>query len=136
MTVRPAMLRLGDDVELRGVIYRLTALDGDVAMLAVAGEAPVAIKVGSLLADETFRIVGTRPTRRRITGPSMLFDSLPADVQEKARWMEDHMTEVLDGVPCNADPGQTAKGPSTSHAHRCGNVSKPNWRSFMSWAKP
>jgi hypothetical protein len=109
MTVRPAMLRLGDDVELRGVIYRHTALDGDVAMLAVAGEAPVAIKVGSLLADETFRIVGTRPTRRRITGPSMLFDSLPADVQEKARWMEDHMTEVLDGVPCNADTGQTAK---------------------------
>ncbi|WP_082506821.1 Mu transposase C-terminal domain-containing protein [Arthrobacter sp. Leaf337] len=109
MTVRPAVLSLGDDVELRGVIYRLTALDGDVVMLAVAGEAPVAIKVGSLLADETFRIVGTRPTRRRITGPSMLFDSLPTDVQEKARWMEGHMTEVLDGVPCNADPGQPAK---------------------------
>jgi hypothetical protein len=40
MTVRSAVLSLGDDVELRGVIYRLTALDGDVAMLAVAGEAP------------------------------------------------------------------------------------------------
>ena len=39
----------------------------------------------------------------------MLFDSLPTDVQEKAWWMEGHMTEVLDGVPCNADPGQTAK---------------------------
>ncbi|WP_426989216.1 Mu transposase C-terminal domain-containing protein [Pseudarthrobacter sp. Y6] len=104
-----AVLALGDDVELRGVIYRLTALDGDVAMLAVAGEAPVAIKVGALLADETFRFVGTRPTRRRIAGPSPLFESLPADVQEKARWMEGHMTEVLDGVPCNADPGQIAK---------------------------
>jgi hypothetical protein len=44
MTGRPSVLTLGDDVELRGVIYRLTALDGDVAMLAVAGEAPVAIQ--------------------------------------------------------------------------------------------
>ena len=103
-----AVLTLGDDVELRGVIYRLTALDGDVAMLAIDSEAPVAIKVGSLLADTTFRIVGTRPTRRRIAGPSPLFESLPADVQKRARWMESHMTEVLDGVPCNADPGQTA----------------------------
>ncbi|WP_345046065.1 Mu transposase C-terminal domain-containing protein [Arthrobacter methylotrophus] len=102
-------MTLGDDVELRGVIYRLTALDGEVAMLAVAGEAPVAIKVGSLLADKTFRIVGTQPTRRRIAGPSPLFESLPSDVQARARWMESHMTEVLEGIPCNADPGQTAR---------------------------
>lgn len=81
MTGRSVVVRLGDDVEFRGVIYRLTALDGEVALLAVAGEAPVAIKVGSLLADKTFRIVGTRPTRRRIAGPSPLFESLPSDVQ-------------------------------------------------------
>ncbi|QCB97633.1 transposase [Arthrobacter sp. PAMC25564] len=109
MTTKPVLLKLGDDVEFHGITYRLTALDGDVAMLAVAGEAPVAMKVGSLLADETFRIVGTRPTRRRITGPSPLFDSLPPEVRQKARRLEGHITEVLDGVPCNADPGQVAR---------------------------
>lgn len=103
------MLKLGDDVEFHGLTYRLTALDGDVAMLAVSGESPVAIKLGSLFADASFKILDSTPLRRRITGPSRLFESLPQEVQNRARWLEGHITEVLDGTPYNAEPGHVAK---------------------------
>ncbi|WP_284755485.1 Mu transposase C-terminal domain-containing protein [Arthrobacter sp. efr-133-R2A-120] len=103
------MLKLGDDVEFRGLRYRFTALDGDVAMLAVSGKPPVSIKLGSLFADKSFKILDSAPQRRRITGPSMLFESLPQGVRSRARWLEGHVTELLDGVPCNADPNHEAK---------------------------
>lgn len=109
MKTKPVLVQLGDDVELYGVAYRLTALHGDVAVLAAASEAPVAIKVGSLLADETFKFLRSRPSKRRIRGPSMLFDSLTPEVQEKARRLESHVTEILDGIACDAEPGQTAR---------------------------
>lgn len=98
-------LRIGDDVGFRGVTYRLTALDGDVALLAVGGEPPIAIKIGSLLSDESFTVVEARPLRRRVIGSSKLFDSLPEEVQQRAKELEAHITEVLDGVPANAEPG-------------------------------
>lgn len=109
MRTKPDLLRLGDDIEFYGVTYRLTALDGDTAVLSARSEAPVAIKIGSLIADENFKVLRSRSSQRRITGPSMLFDSLPPEVQKRARWMEGHVTEILDGVPCNADTGQTAR---------------------------
>jgi hypothetical protein len=103
------LLRLGDDVEFHGLTYRLTGLDGDVAMLTVGGESPVAIKLNSLFADASFKILDPSPVRRRITGPSMLFESLPQEVQNRARWLEGHITEILDGVPCNAEPDHVAQ---------------------------
>lgn len=109
MTGGRGTLKLGDDVEFHGLTYRLTALDGDVAMLAVSGESPVAIKLGSLLADKSFKILDPSPLRRRVTGPSVLFESLPQEVQKRARWLEGHITEVLDGIPCNAEPNHVAK---------------------------
>jgi hypothetical protein len=51
------LLRLADDVEFHGLTYRLTGLGGDVAMLAVGGKSPVAIKLGSLFADASFKIL-------------------------------------------------------------------------------
>lgn len=103
MTDKSEMLRIGDNVELHGIRYQLTALDGGIAMLAAAGEAPVAIKVSALVADKSFRALKIAPLRRRIAGPSPLFEALPLEVQQKARWLEGHITEVLDGAPCNAD---------------------------------
>ncbi|WP_207797221.1 hypothetical protein [Arthrobacter glacialis] len=100
-----AML-IGDRVSFRGVIYSLSGIDGDVALLTAAGELPVAIKVASLFADHSFEMLDSTPLRRRINGPSTLFDSLPADGQAKARWWEGHVTEVLDGMPRNAVQGQ------------------------------
>src|SRR5690606_6499744 len=34
-----------------------------------------------------------------------LFNELPPEVQERARWWEEHLTEVIDGVPCTAPAG-------------------------------
>lgn len=104
MTDRHEVLRIGDDVEFHGIRYQLTAFVGDIALLAVGGEAPVAIKVSTLFADKSFKALNIAPLRRRIAGPSPLFEALPREVQQKARWLEAHVTEVLDGVPCNAGP--------------------------------
>jgi putative transposase len=106
MTVSDSSLRIGDEVTFRGVTYRLAGLDGDVALLAVAGESPAVIKVGALFADDSFKVTGSRPERRKIAGQSRLFDSLPPDIQQRARRMERHITEILDGLPCDAPLGQ------------------------------
>ena len=104
-----SVLRIGDDIGFRGVTYRLTALDGDVALLAMGAEPPIAIKIASLVSDESFTVVNAKPLRRRLTGPSKLFESLPAGVQQRARALEAHITEILDGVPVNAEPGTAAR---------------------------
>ena len=109
MNTAGRVLRLGDDVQFHDVDYRVSGLDGDVALLVVGGEPPVAIQVGSLFADESFSIVGTKPLRRRITGPSLLFESLPTGVQHRATWLEGHLVEVLDGIPANAAPETAPK---------------------------
>ncbi len=109
MTGVDGRLMLGDDVELHGLKYRLTSLDGDVAVLTASGQSPVAIKLGSLFADSTFIIMDSAPLRRRIAGPSTLFESLPPDVQKRARWLEGHITELLDGIPCDAGPDYVPK---------------------------
>ncbi|MCG2622164.1 Mu transposase C-terminal domain-containing protein [Arthrobacter sp. I2-34] len=96
---------IGDVVELRGLTYRLEGLDGDVAMLAIPGRNPVAIKVGALLADDSFRVLssgtGTRPRGGRTGLPGFL----PAPVRERIGRLEDHISEVLDGIPLSAAVG-------------------------------
>lgn len=109
MKNRHVTISIGNRISFRGVIYNLTGLDGDVALLTVPGEPPVAIRVTSLFADQSFEILDAIPLHRRITGPSRLFDSLPVEVQQTARWWESHITEVLDGVPCDAAPGQVPR---------------------------
>lgn len=106
-------LRIGDDVVLQGIAYRLTGLDGDVALLSAAGEPPVAIKVGALFADESFKVTNTRVGRRRVSDPSLLFDSLPPEIQTKARQLERHITEILDGSPTDA-PAEHVPNPAYS----------------------
>jgi putative transposase len=110
-------LRIGDDIEFHGVNYQLSALEGDVAMLSAAGTAPVAIKIGALYSDKSFKIIDARPLHRRITGPSQLFDSLPAEVQQRARWLEGHITEALDGTPLTDESGHPPRA-EYNVAHR------------------
>ena len=104
MTSLIAALRIGDDLQFRGVTYRLTGLDGNVALLTSDGQLPVAIKIGALVSDESFLVLRSKPVRRRVTGPSKLFESLPVEVQQRAREREAHITEILDGVPSDAGP--------------------------------
>ena len=109
MTSRTAALRIGDALQFRGVTYRLTGLDGDVALLTSDGQLPVAIKIGALVSDESFVVVRAKPVRRRLTGPSKLFESLPLEVQQRAREREAHITEILDGIPSDAGPEVPAR---------------------------
>lgn len=109
MTSLTAALRIGDDLQFRGVAYRLTGFDGDVALLTSDGQLPVAIKIGALVSDEGFLVLHARPVRRRVTGPSKLLESLPSEVQQRAREREAHITEILDDVPSDAGPDVPAR---------------------------
>lgn len=64
----------------------------------------MAVTLSALFADPTF----DGQTGRRARGslpPTAWFNQLPPDVQERARWWEEHLTEVIDGVPCTAPAG-------------------------------
>lgn len=109
MTSLTTTLRIGDDLQFRGVTYRLAGLDGNVALLTSDGQLPVAITIGALVSDESFVVLHAKPVRRRLTGPSKLFESLPVEVQQRAREREAHITEILDGVPNDAGPDLPAR---------------------------
>ena len=109
MTSLTEALRIGDDLQFRGVTYRLAGFDGDVALLTSDGQLPVAITIGALVSDESFVVVRAKPVRRRVTGPSKLFESLPALVRQRSREREAHITEILDGVPSDAGPDVPAR---------------------------
>lgn len=109
MTSLTTTLRIGDNLQFRGVTYKLPRLDGNVALLASDGQLPVAITIGALVSDESFVVSHAKPVRRRLTGPSKLFASLPVEVQQRAREREAHITEILDGVPNDAGPDLPAR---------------------------
>lgn len=99
------MLRVGGHLELRGQAYRLLSLNGNVAVLSAADMPPTAVNVQELFADPTFK-PGTGPAPGRQPPASLaIFEALPVDVQQRARWLEEHISEVIDGVPVSADPG-------------------------------
>lgn len=101
----PGALSIGQDIELHGIRYQVNAFEGGAVILSSAGSAPAIIKLGALYADPSFKILEQPKTHRRITGSSPLFESLPRAVQDRARWLEGHITEVLDGVALNEESG-------------------------------
>lgn len=98
-------LRIGQDIELHGTRFQVNAFDGGAVILSSPGLAPAMIKIGALHADPSFKILDQQKARQRFTGSSPLFDSLPPAVQDRARWLEGHITVVLDGVALNEDAG-------------------------------
>ncbi|GAA1879766.1 DDE-type integrase/transposase/recombinase [Paeniglutamicibacter psychrophenolicus] len=99
----PGALSIGQDIELHGTRFQVNAFDGGAVVLSAPGSAPAMIKIGALYADPSFKILDQPKVRRRFTGSSPLFDSLPPAVRDRARWLEGHITEVLDGVALNED---------------------------------
>ena len=108
MTVsRPARLRVGDEVGLRGSGYTITALGGGtVALAGVTGDV-LAIPVAELLTDASFAVLTPR-TQAPLPARGVL-DGLPAEVAGRAQWWEQHVTEVLTGVPAGSPPGTVAR---------------------------
>ncbi|RAX46935.1 hypothetical protein DQ353_19280 [Arthrobacter sp. AQ5-05] len=94
---------IGQDIELHGIRFQVNAFDGGAVVLSAAGSAPAMIKIGALYADPSLKILDQPKVRRRCTGSSPLFDSLPPAVQDRARWLEGHITEALDGVALTED---------------------------------
>ena len=96
------VLAPGDEIRIGGQAYRVVALDGSSARLAdVAGSVTVML-IGHLLADPGFELVA--PYRRVLPAASGL-EFLPGEVRASAQWWEQHLVEVLTGVPPDAVPG-------------------------------
>lgn len=106
MKPMPGALSIGQDIELHGIRFQVNAFEGGAVILSSVGSAPAIIKLGALYADPSFKILEQPKTHRRITGSSPLFESLPRAVQDRARWLEGHITEVLDGVALNEESGR------------------------------
>ena len=60
----------------------------------------------TLLTNSSFRLIGVDGIRRRDLGESKIFEALPVPPEDRAHWLENHITEVLDGVPAGAGPGR------------------------------
>ena len=108
MTVsRPARLKVGCEVGLRGSNYTITALaGGTVALAGVTGDV-LAMPVAELLTDASF--AGLTPRARAPLPARDVLDGLPAEVAARAQWWERHVTEVLTGVPAGSPPGTAAR---------------------------
>jgi hypothetical protein len=98
-------LRVGGHLELHGQSYRLLSLNGNVAILTAADLAPTAVNVQQLFADPTFTLGTGGAPHHQSPAASAIFEALPTDVRERARRLEEHLTEVINGVPLSAEPG-------------------------------
>lgn len=102
-------LNVGDRISFKGASYHLTGLDSALAMLSAPGLAPIAVQVSALVSDPTFSLAVASRSRRRPLSRPRIFGALPATVQADALAMERHITEILDGIPCDAAPGTSSR---------------------------
>lgn len=101
---RAGTVRVGDRVRFDGQVWDVGGLDAGTVYLTAHGRKPMALTLSALFADATFEGAAGRRARRALP-PTALFNELPPDVQERARWWEEHLTEVIDGIPCTAPAG-------------------------------
>lgn len=97
-------LRLGDICRYDNELHELIALDGLVAQLRRADGQLMAIKLSDLFCDRSFEVIA--PSTRRRPVPPPQFDHLSPQAQTRARWLEHHITEVLDGRPLSTTPDE------------------------------
>jgi putative transposase len=96
------VLAPGDEIHLGGQTYQVVALDGSSARLAGVTGAGVVMLIGHLLADPSFELV---TAHRRLPPAVSGLEQLPEEVRASARWWEQHLVEVLTGLPPDALPG-------------------------------
>ncbi len=107
------VLAPGDEIRLGGQAYQVVALDGtSVRLVDVTGVAMVML-TGHLLADPGFELV---TSHRRVPLAAGGLDDLPEEVRVSARWWEQHLAEVLTGIPPGALPGTA---PRPEYDPRC-----------------
>jgi putative transposase len=102
MTVsRPPRLGTGDEVRIRGVTYTVARLcGGSVHLVDTAGVTSTMPLAELFSAPDTAVLSGPR---KAPLPPQGLLQGLPPGLAEKACWWEQHIVEVLTGVPPEAD---------------------------------
>jgi putative transposase len=108
------VLAPGDEVRLGGRAYQVVALDGTSVRLADVTGAATVMLTGHLLADPGFELVSSQ---RRVPLAAAGVEQLPEGVRASARWWEQHLAEVVTGLPPGAVPG-TAPRPEYDPRHR------------------
>lgn len=97
MTVsRPAVLQVGDEILLDGAAYTVAGLAGSQARLVDVTGVESDVALVELLSAPGFRVVARASAA---LPPQGLLDALPDDVVDHARWWENHIVEVISGVP-------------------------------------
>jgi len=96
------VLAPGDEVRFGGQTHQVVALDGSSARLAGVTGSVTVMLIGHLLADPSFELV---TSHRRLPPAVSGLEQLPEEVRASAQWWEQHLVEVLTGVPPDALPG-------------------------------
>ncbi|WP_030061848.1 MULTISPECIES: Mu transposase C-terminal domain-containing protein [Streptomyces] len=100
---RPDGLAVGQRVRFDGQIRLVLEVTGRSVVLSELGGEPRSVPPAVLFADGDFELVDT--VGRMPLPPTSMLETLPRPVLEKALWWEEHILEVLHGLPPNAAPG-------------------------------
>jgi hypothetical protein len=96
------VLAPGDEIRLGGKTCQVVALDGSSARLVDVTGAAAVMLIGHLMADPSFELV---TSHRRLPPAVSGLEHLPDEVRASAQWWEQHLAEVVTGVPPDALPG-------------------------------
>ncbi len=107
MTVsRPGGLQAGTEIRLGGQLRTVVAVTGTAARLADVTGQVAEVPLARLLSNPGLELVTGTPAP---LPPAGALEVLPAGTLERARWWEQHIVEVLSGLPPQAGPGQAAR---------------------------
>ncbi|WP_413105662.1 hypothetical protein [Streptomyces sp. Inha503] len=102
-SARPGRLCLGDRVRFEERTYTVVALTGMRVRLADIHGTGMLIDQVHLQAAEDFAVLGTG--ERAVLGSAALLDHLPEKAAERALWWQQHVIEILTGLPPDAPAG-------------------------------
>ncbi|WP_433727226.1 hypothetical protein ACQP0C_35495 [Nocardia sp. CA-129566] len=107
MTVsRPPDLRPGNRIRLGEAHYAVSGVSAATVWLVDEDGEESSVERAALFADPGF---GMADSTRAPLPAQALLDGFSPEVADQARWWEQHLVEVLSGVPPRADPGVTPR---------------------------
>jgi len=104
---RPARLGVGDEVRIAGTTHTVAGLSGGLMHLVDAAGTKSVASLAELFSAPGMAVLSA--PRKASLPPQGLLQGVPASLVERARWWEQHILEVLTGVPPDVGPGVAAK---------------------------